>query len=273
MVNCVLLILIIMIRYIGSMNKGKSGFGLISIIIAIVIISILAGGGLYLREGQNQKSLLELGLQKARALKEKILQQPKEQLKSIGEESGSGKVWPTPKPVTVEPVTVEIDTSTWKTYRNEKYGFEFKHPSDWGEVQFSETNIDGKVNGDCATTGIRMYGHFSKSNLIIFGSHSEDYNECLGASITDFSKRFEVKGNEIELYGGGGADRKFVFKIIKIMTVPIAASVYIFKADSSGADNKVAIVRLKNNTKFRDLILDSRNLKDLEGLLSTLRVY
>jgi hypothetical protein len=27
--------------------------------------------------------------------------------------------------------TEEIDTSNWKTYRNEEYGFEFKYPGDW----------------------------------------------------------------------------------------------------------------------------------------------
>lgn len=32
------------------------------------------------------------------------------------------------------PVT-KVDTTNWKTYRNEKYGFGFLYPSDWGDVQ------------------------------------------------------------------------------------------------------------------------------------------
>ncbi len=30
--------------------------------------------------------------------------------------------------------SVEIDTSNWKTYRNERYGFEFKYPKDWTNI-------------------------------------------------------------------------------------------------------------------------------------------
>ncbi len=46
----------------------------------------------------------------------------------------------TPTPVVTEPVVKEpvpapteepIDTSDWKTYRNEEYGFEFKYPKEW----------------------------------------------------------------------------------------------------------------------------------------------
>lgn len=53
---------------------------------------------------------------------------------------------PTPPVNPISPTiqaTTTIDISSWKTYRNEKYGFEIKYPSDWsysGEADFYPTN-------------------------------------------------------------------------------------------------------------------------------------
>jgi hypothetical protein len=34
--------------------------------------------------------------------------------------------------------TAEMDTSNWKTYRNEEYGFEFKYPEEWSFIAFNK---------------------------------------------------------------------------------------------------------------------------------------
>ncbi|TSC78437.1 MAG: Uncharacterized protein G01um101433_244 [Parcubacteria group bacterium Gr01-1014_33] len=107
-------------------ERKIKGFGLIGIIIAIAIIAVLAGGGLYHRELKQQQSLQQIGVEtqkRVEDLKTKIEGQQK------GLQGELDKGVASEKPST-------IDTSTWKTYRNEKYGFEVRYPESW-EIEVS----------------------------------------------------------------------------------------------------------------------------------------
>jgi hypothetical protein len=50
---------------------------------------------------------------------------------------------PTPEP-TIAP-TLNIDMSNWQTYKNDKYGFEVRHPSDWSVSESLEDDQDPAV--------------------------------------------------------------------------------------------------------------------------------
>ena len=138
------------------------GFTLLGLIIAVAAITLLAGGGLYMREWKSRQSTLQIGneaVKRAEDLKKMIESRvptpsPESSFVSSSDEIFCGKeaeklCGPQP-PADCGPeynclgcrvsdkkwgcykVAVEsLDTSTWKTYRNEEYGFEFRHPAEW----------------------------------------------------------------------------------------------------------------------------------------------
>ena len=94
-------------------SNASQGFGLIGIILVVAIIGLLGGGGLYVREIQNQKTIQQVGIEKVKEM-QSLKQKIEEKNQALQKEMGTGDL---------------IETN-WKTYRNEKYGFEVRYPRD-----------------------------------------------------------------------------------------------------------------------------------------------
>lgn len=154
----------------------KNGFGLLGIIIVFAVIaSVAAGGGLYWNESKKQQSLLETG---ADAIKR--AEELKKQIESRDESIYGGRT------------SINIDTSDWKTYRNEKYGLEIKYPDSWGSVIDRDSTSEAQIIFDPHPSSGTYFG-LSMFVISLRGAVTQSGDEVLLAYHE--SKKYSVLRN------------------------------------------------------------------------------
>lgn len=166
----------------------KSGFGVVGIIVVIAAVAVLGSGFLYFRELKRVKNLA--APPPAPATQNQQVQQPAPQAPSA-----------------------KLDTSTWKTYRNEQYGFVATYDKNIFKEETSVESLppeyDKKVSGVklihlipvqyCNAKG--QCQPETKNMAIGFYPFASDFREAI-RPIKDF---FGVELKEITIAGRKGA--------------------------------------------------------------------
>lgn len=106
---------------------------------------------------------------------------------------------------TQEPNLEEVDTSNWKTHKNEKYGFEVKYPADWNaELSDEKTEIKYVVEKETERT-VKLiikkdYGDPAitrKTSSVVF--QFTDWYDITKDYYPDFNHPFDIPIKIIEI--------------------------------------------------------------------------
>ena len=100
---------------------------------------------------------------------------------------------------TPTPITTTDETANWKTYLNEKYGFGFRYPFSWGELQ-EKTVIYGPNEYE---RGKRLFLIFSKNSRVRASGLSSDFTRPMeGGDDTFGGDPQKPKGISSSIYVG-----------------------------------------------------------------------
>lgn len=112
-----------------------------------------------------------------------VLDPVMEQLQPVLDKIGLAKPVapsPSPQPSPQGSPSPSPNLASWKIYRNFEYGFEFKYPGDWGEVNLNKASVYDYKEPNCKDIGFSLRGSFSQNEDVDFGSVDKNHNECLG---------------------------------------------------------------------------------------------
>lgn len=110
----------------------------------------------------------------------------------------------TQKPGNIEP-SMDVDTSNWKTYRNEEYRFELKYPEEWAVKENRKEIIESVVNRYVSITPPEgnIWVNFGIVNEYEKGISPRDFRTGLPAG------EFQRDGNPFQI-GEGVAEKRYL---------------------------------------------------------------